>query len=106
MPATEPVTMTREGESRVALTIHHLGKGRLGILFEPLAPGSARVCKENINVIGCLLNLGDKSVQVVHARVVGGDGNGYRAGTFIGEGIQGGDGLIAGFGFTGGDVDL
>jgi hypothetical protein len=57
-------------------------------------------------VIGCLLNLGHKSVQVVHACVVGGDGNGYRAGTLIGEGIQGGDGLIARFGFTGGDVDL
>lgn len=57
-------------------------------------------------MIGCLLNLGHKSVQVVHACVVGGDGNGYRAGTLIGEGIQGGDGLIARFGFTGGDVDL
>jgi hypothetical protein len=57
-------------------------------------------------MVCCLLDLGDKSVQVVHARVVCGDGNGDRTGTFVREGIQGGNGLLAGFGFTGGDVDL
>lgn len=74
--------------------------------LELLAPGRARIRKQNVHVVRRLLHLSDQPVQLVHARVVRGDGDGFCAGLLVGEGVEGIDGFVAGGGFAGGDVDL
>lgn len=57
-------------------------------------------------MVGGLAHFMHEPVQLVHARDIGGDGDGARRGLFVGEGVEGVDGFIAGGGFAGGDVDL
>lgn len=53
-----------------------------------------------------LVHLSDESVQFVHARTIGGDGDGLCAGALVRERVERGDGFFAGAGFSGCDVDL
>lgn len=141
MPATEPVMITREGDSRVAdwerrganldrgismwtteleprgkgillhrikhtlnIQIHNLRKRMLRVRLEFLAPCRARIRKQDIHMIRRLFHLSNKSIQFVHARTIGGDGDGLRAGALVRERIEHGDGFFAGAGFSRCDV--
>lgn len=88
------------------IQIHHLRKRLLGVRLELLAPRRARIRKQDIHMIGRFLHLCDESVQFVHARVIGGDGDGFRVGALVREGVEGGDGFFASVGFSGGYVDF
>lgn len=74
--------------------------------IELLAPCGARIRQQNINMVCRFLDFLDESVELRHAAVVGGNGDGDRAGAFVREGVQCADGLIAGGGLAGRDVDF
>lgn len=80
--------------------IHHLGERRLGMRLELFAPGGARVGEEDVNVVRRLAHFGHEAVQLRHLGVVGGDGDGLRAGPFVGQRVQRRHGLVAGFGLA------
>lgn len=73
---------------------------------ELLPPRRARVGEQDVDVVRRPAHLGHEPVQLVHARVVRGHGDGDRPRTLVGEGVEGRDGLVAGLGFAGGDVDF
>lgn len=74
--------------------------------IELLPPRSPRIRKQNIHMIRRLLHLLNESVQFRNLRVIGRNGDGLRAGSLVGQGIEGRDGFIAGLGFARGDVDF
>jgi len=76
----------------------------LGVRLEFLAPCRARIRKQNIHMIRRLFHLSNESIQFVHARTIGGDGDGLRAGALVRERIEHGDGFFAGAGFSRCDV--
>ena len=88
------------------IQIHNLRERVLGMRLEFLAPCCARIRKEDIHMIRRLFHLSNESVQFIHARTIGGDGNGLRAGALVRERVERGDGFFAGTGFSGSDVDL
>lgn len=88
------------------IQIHHLTPHLLRVRVELLAPGGAGVGEQDVDMVGSLAHFVDEPVQLVHARDIGGDGDGARRGALVGEGVEGVDGLVAGGGFAGGDVDF
>lgn len=79
-------------------------RGRMRL--ELLAPRSTGIGEEDIDVVRRLADLCHEAFDFLHARAVGGDGDCLRTGAFVGEGVEGCDGFVAGFGFAGGDVDF
>lgn len=73
---------------------------------EGLAPGGAGVGEQDVDVVGVLLDLGDEPVDLGHLGAVGGDGDGDCSGAAVGQLVEGCAGLVAGFGFAGGDEDF
>ncbi len=86
--------------------IHHLTPHLLRVRVELLAPGGAGIGEQDVDMVGSLAHLVDEPVQLVHARDIGGDGDGPRRGALVGEGVEGVDGLVAGAGLARGDVDF
>ena len=98
--------LLHEVENTLNVQIHDFRKCALGVRLELLAPGRARVGEQDVHVVRRLLDLGDETVELIHARVVRGHGDGLRVGAFGGEGVEGFHGFFAGGGFAGGDVDF
>lgn len=86
------------------IQIHHLGEHLLRVRVELLAPCRAGIGEEDVDTVGRLGHLGRESVQLLDAGAVRGDGDGLRAGPLVWQGVQGGDGFIAGLLLAGGDV--
>lgn len=78
----------------------------LGVRLEFLSPCRARIRKQNIHMICSLVHLSNESIQFVHARTIGGDGDGLRAGALVRERVERGDGFFTGTGFSRCDVDF
>lgn len=74
--------------------------------IKPLPPSRPSVGKQHIDMIRRLANLRDEALELVDAGAVGGDGVGLGAGSFVGEGVEGLDGFVAGLRFSGCDVDF
>lgn len=76
------------------------------MVVEGRAPGGARVGEEYVDARGVLLDLGDEVLDAGGLGGVGGDGDGLRARGEVGEGVEGLDGGVAGFGLAGGNEDF
>lgn len=66
-----------------------------------LAPGGARVGKEDVDAVRVLAHLGQQLVDAVHGGRVGRHGDGLGAGRAAGQGVEGLAGLFAGGGLAG-----
>lgn len=78
----------------------------LGVRLEFLAPCRARIRKQDIHMVRCLFHFSNESIQFIHARTIGGDGDGLRAEALVRERVERGDGFFAGAGFSRCDVDF
>jgi hypothetical protein len=83
--------------------LHDLGEGLGRVLIEALAPGGAGIGEQNIDMVGVLADLGDESLDLTVLGEICGNGVCLAAG---GEGVQGVNGFLAGFGLAGGDEDF
>ena len=86
--------------------VHDLAKGGVRVGFEGRTPGGAGVGEEDVDVVGVFRDEGGESLDFGYFGEVSGDGDGFCAGALVGEGVEGCDGFVAGFGFARGDVDL
>lgn len=93
-------------EHALDVQIHHLAERIRGVCLERSPPCSSGIGEEDVDVVGCLRDLGGEAFDLGDLRRVGGDGDGAGAGAFPGQGVQFADGLVAGAGFAGGDVDF
>lgn len=74
--------------------------------FELLAPSGAGVREQDVDVIGALAHLGHQLLDLGELGAVGGDGDGFCAGPFVGQGVEGGAGFLARRRFAAGYVDF
>ena len=86
--------------------VHHFAEGAVRVGLEGRAPGGAGVGEEDVDVVCVLRDEGGEPLDLRYFGEVGGDGDGFCAGSLVGEGIEGCYGFVAGFGFAGRDVDL
>src|SRR5699024_7718329 len=94
------------GEDGLDVQVHHLGERLIGVVVEGRAPGGARVGEEYVDAGRVLLHFGDEVLDAGGLGGVGGDGDGLRAGSEVGEGVEGLDGGLAGVRLTGGNEDF
>lgn len=93
-------------EHTLDVQIHHLGESGVRVLVERLAPCCAGVGEEDVDVVGVLLDLLKEALDALDGGGIGGDGDGFRAGLEVGEGVELRNGFFAGFGFAGSDEDF
>jgi hypothetical protein len=85
------------------IQIHDFAKRILGMLVESSAPGGTSVCKQNINVICVFGNFFDQALNLRDLAAVCWDGDGNRAGSFVGQCVQGCTSFLASLCFSGCD---
>lgn len=93
-------------EDALHVQIHDLLERGFRIRVEFLSPCCAGIGEENINVVRCLLDLSNEPLDLRELGAISWYGDGNGTGTFVRNGIEGGDGLIASLCFAGRDVDL
>lgn len=71
-----------------------------------LSPRRTRIREQDIHMVRCLPDLLNQVFHALDLGAVGRDGNGFRAGGQVGQGVEGLHGGVAGGGFAGCNVDL
>jgi hypothetical protein len=64
--------------------------------IEIRAPRRARICKQDIYMVGVFVDFLHESLDVGDLAAVGGNGVGPRVGGFVGEHVEGCDGFVTG----------
>lgn len=88
------------------IQIHHLGEHFLWVRVELLAPRRTRIGKQDVDMVRCLRNFRNQSVQLFHTGAIRRHRDGLGTGPFAREGIQGCNGFITGLLLARSDVDL
>ncbi|KAI9155232.1 Carnosine N-methyltransferase [Paramyrothecium foliicola] len=93
-------------EDGLYVEVHDLGKGRVRVRVERLAPRGAGVGEEDVDAVRVLLDLGEEVLDALERRRVGRHGDGDGAGGAVRQGVEGLAGLVAGGGLARRDEDL
>ncbi|TPX08756.1 uncharacterized protein E0L32_009818 [Thyridium curvatum] len=86
--------------------VEHLGDGGVRVRVELLAPRGARVGEQDVDAVRVRRHLVDEALHALDRRRVGRHRDGAGPGRQVGQGVERGDGLLAGLGLAGRDEDL